>query len=220
MVSEPFIWQVVISLAGVGLQTHIAIIGWRQTAKNTRDSLDVQHLVSQRATASFIAEKRQKWIDELRSDMAFHLALSQEIIWEWKAIKDNASSKLAALIKGNEKQRDIIAQKILDDFSKENGARDREHQERHIRIKFRLNPEEQLHINLLEHLDSIRDLLSKMQVAKRGQEANGLVEQMKELVNDATKTTQTILKKEWQRLKQEVAYPEALISTISHPKSQ
>lgn len=162
------VWQVFATIIGVSLQAAIAILGWRYAAKNTRDTLDIQELVSNRTTASFIAEKRQKWIDELRSDMAIHIAQSQEIVWKWQAIKDTTSERVEVLLnaafEGNiekikdekkiEAKRNEIVQKMLDDFSKENGARDREHQERHIRIKFRLNPKE--HNDLRDLLDKIR----------------------------------------------------------------
>lgn len=211
------VWQVFATIIGVSLQAAIAILGWRYTAKNTQDTLDVQHLVSERATASFIAEKRQKWIDELRTDMAFHLALSQEIAWTWEAMKKNAADKVETLVNGDESKRKIIVQNILDDFSKENGQRDREHQERHIRIKLRLNPDEEIHVTLREQLDCIRLLFPKIRSATKGEAMTQLIDEMMGVVDAATETTQEILKKEWQRLKQEVAYPDSLMDTIPRP---
>lgn len=223
------VWQIFATIIGVSLQAAIAILGWRYAAKNTRDTLDIQELVSNRTTASFIAEKRQKWIDELRSDMAIHIAQSQEIVWKWKAIKDTTAERVeillnAAFVDGVSKSKDQkkvefkrneIVQKILDDFSKENGARDREHQERHIRIKFRLNPKE--HNELRDLLDKIRENVLSAQGAKPGEEISKINDQLGVLLNSATEMTQVILKKEWQRIKQEVAYPESLIATIPKP---
>lgn len=211
------LWQVIATIIGVSLQAAIAFFGWRHAAKNTQDTLDIQHLVSERATASFIAEKRQKWIDELRTDMAFHLALSQEIAWTWEAMKNNAADRVETLVNGDESKRKIIVQEILDDFSKENGDRDREHQERHIRIKLRLNPEEKIHVTLREQLDCIRLLFPKIRNAKKGEAMTQLINEMMGVVDDATDTTQDILKKEWHRLKQEVAYPDSLMDAIPRP---
>ena len=211
------LWQVIATFIGVMLQATIAFFGWRYTEKNTRDTLDVQHLVSKRATASFIADKRQKWIDELRSDMAFHLALSQEIAWQWQAMKNGTANKVKVLAQGSENQRDKIVQTILDDFSKENGVRDRTHQERHIRIKLRLNSNKELHQELRQQLDSIRALLPVIQSTPKGDDLDNSVSNMVGLVDSAAETTQKILKKEWQRLKQEVAYPDALIEKIPYP---
>jgi hypothetical protein len=217
MLSDSLLWQVIATIVAVSLQTSIAYFGWRYTEKNTRDTLDVQQLVSNRATASFIAEKRQKWIDELRADMAFHLALSQEIVWAWQSMKTNTVGKVSVLTKDNESKRDVIIQGILEDFAKENGSRDREHQERHIRIKLRLNIKEELHIKLRGDLDRIRGLFPKIQNVIQPNEVQSLVDSMITLVNSASDTTQTILKNEWQRLKTEVAYPEVLMVTIPHP---
>jgi len=214
----------------VSLQAAIAILGWRYAAKNTRDTLDIQELVSNRTTASFIAEKRQKWIDELRSDMAIHIAQSQEIVWKWQAIKDTTSERVEVLLnaafEGNiekikdekkiEAKRNEIVQKMLDDFSKENGARDREHQERHIRIKFRLNPKE--HNDLRDLLDKIRKKVLSAQGATPGVIISNINNELGFLLDSATILTQGILKKEWQRLKQEVAYPESLIANIPKPR--
>ncbi|HBR0756283.1 MULTISPECIES: hypothetical protein [Klebsiella] len=208
------LWQVIATIIGVTLQATIAFFGWRYTAKNTRDTLDIQQLVSNRATASFIAEKRQKWIDELRADMAFYLSLSQEIIWKWDAIRTSTSQKVEQEANGDQHKAMEIAQSITDVFGQENGARDREHQERHIRIKFRLNPEESLHMQLRNYLDEIRNLLVKNQSNANPE----YIMRMKSLIESATETTEKVLKEEWTRLKQEVAYPDALMRTISRPK--
>lgn len=90
----------IIAFGGILVQLLIAYLGRRQTAQQ----LDLQQLVSHRTTASFVADKRQKWIDELRTDMAFHLALSQEIVWKWDAMRSRAAlradqeAKVLALI--------------------------------------------------------------------------------------------------------------------------
>jgi len=65
-----------VALCGVAIQFLIAYLGRRQTGQQ----LALQELVSHRTTATLVADKRQKWIDELRTDMAFHLSLSQGIV--------------------------------------------------------------------------------------------------------------------------------------------
>lgn len=208
------LWQVISTIIGVTLQATIAFLGWRYTEKNTRDSLHVQQLVSNRATASFIADKRQKWIDELRADMAFYLSLSQEIIWKWDAMRTRTSQKVKHEANGDPDKAMAIALSITDVFGPENGARDREHQERHIRIKFRLNPKESLHMQLRDYLDEIRNLLVKNQKNENPE----YIKQMKCLIESATESTEKVLKEEWSRLKQEVAYPDGLMKKIPRPK--
>ncbi|MEE4075165.1 hypothetical protein V2I49_07455 [Pseudomonas viridiflava] len=196
----------------------IAYLGRRQTAQQ----LELQQLVSHRTTASFIADKRQKWIDELRTDMAFHLALSQEIVWKWDAMRDRTAVKVAAQAKDNkgkfdQAKADKINQDAADTFAPENGARDREHHERHFRIMFRLNPKESLHITLRQCLDDIRRSMSQIQGAKSREEADMLMTQTSNLVEQAQRHTEAILGAEWRRVKQEVAYPEVLMSNIPKP---
>ena len=149
-------WQIIISFivasAGVAVQLHIARSNRRQLIKQNKDTLEVQRLVTNRAAASFVADKRQKWIDELRVDMATHLAQSQEILWKWDAVR----GRTAKLGDRGDLAPDALALKIqemADAHSEANGQRDYQHQERHIRIRFRLNPKEKSHIVLREYLD-------------------------------------------------------------------
>ncbi|KPN91948.1 hypothetical protein [Pseudomonas nunensis] len=212
-------WTAIIAACGVAAQFLIAYLGRRQIMKQ----LDLQHLVSHRTTASFIADKRQKWIDELRTDMAFHLALSQEIVWKWDGMRDRAAIRIQkeatdAAGKTNQTKANQILQNAADAFSPENGARDREHQERHIRIMFRLNPNKDLHIKLRKCLYAIRTALNNTQSANTVAETKTLLEETIRLVSEAQGYTEAILKAEWQRLKQEVAYPETLMATIPKPE--
>jgi hypothetical protein len=211
--------QTAVSAIGVLLQLFIAERSRRQLAKQSDDTLDVQRLVTHRATASFVADKRQKWIDELRADMAFHLALSQEMIWKWDAIRSRTALKVAQEAK-NPAETDRILQEAADAFAKENGARDREHQERHIRIKFRLNPKEALHIELRFCMEEIRAVLEGSQSAKNEAAAKILVQKMKSLIDKSAELAEQVLKAEWNRVKQEVAYPDALIATIPDPNKK
>ena len=208
--------QSVISFIGIAIQLFIAERSKRQLASQSKDTLDLQRLVSHRTTASFIADKRQKWIDELRTDMAFHLALSQEIVWKWDAARSR--SVLAREHSGGDQDAtDQQDQTIADELSKETGARDREHQERHLRLKFRLNPKEPEHIVLRSCLDDIRKMLSDTQSAPDREQANALIRDTKGLIDRAADLTEQVLKAEWTRVKQEVAYPEALMATIPKP---
>lgn len=207
-----------VALCGVAIQFLIAYLGRRQTGQQ----LALQELVSHRTTATFVADKRQKWIDELRTDMAFHLSLSQEIVWKLDAMRERAALKVAEEATDDKGQIDRVKaakiyQDAADDFAPENGARDREHHERHFRIMFRLNPKEPLHTKLRECLDQIRRSLHATQGAKNREEANTLMEKTSRLINIAQGHTEAILKAEWQRVKQEVAYPDLLMSKISKP---
>ncbi|MGP5106113.1 hypothetical protein [Pseudomonas helleri] len=209
----------IVAFGGVLVQLLIAYLGRRQTAQQ----LDLQQLVSHRTTASFVADKRQKWIDELRTDMAFHLALSQEIVWKWDAMRSRAAVRAVEEAKdgkGNIDQLKVgkIHQDAADAFAPENGARDREHHERHIRILFRLNPSETSHISLRKCLEEIRSSIHQTQGARNQGDAIRLMKQTTNLVLQAQGLTETILKAEWKRVKQEVAYPEVLMSSIPKPQ--
>jgi len=208
------------ALVGSLVGSVVLIVTSYLTRKQLNRQLELQSLVSERSAASFIADKRQCWIDELRADMSTHIALTQEIAWKWDAFRHSVKLKVqneaafADEIK-NKKIADSINQEAIDKFSPENGARDRDHHELHIRIIFRLNPKEALHITMIENLKEIRTTLSDLQ--KKPDENDSILDKISRLVSESEKYTQEILSQEWRKVKQEVAYPEALISKIPKP---
>ncbi|VWB30079.1 hypothetical protein BLA23254_01286 [Burkholderia lata] len=100
------------------------------------------------------------------------------------------------------------------DFSEKNGAIDRSHQERHHRLRFRLNPNEANHIRLRGYLDEIRKIFDDMARAEDQNTAVALLASVETLVAEADTLTNEILKTEWERVKQEVAYPDQMIAKI------
>jgi hypothetical protein len=193
------------------MQIRIADENRNQLMKQSNESIGMQRLITNRTIAAFIADKRQKWIDELRVDMAAHLALSQVIAWKWLALYQEAESvKLGGTLVKE-------AVDMLDKFSDGNGTRDHEHQERHIRLLLRLNGKEEAHIMLIGTLNEIRRLVSDLGLAKSSSNAFLLVKEMEQKIADATQQTNGVLKDEWTRIKQEVAHPEHLLSTIPSP---
>ncbi|ODP31560.1 hypothetical protein [Pandoraea sp. ISTKB] len=178
-------------------------------------SLNVQRLSTVRTAATFIADKRQKWIDELRSDIACHLAESQEYLWKW----DAAREEWATLHQGTVPPEQLAEEenKRLTKLSETTGAIDRSHQERHHRLRFRLNPSEKDHLHLRNILDEIRQIFKDTQAAKNRELAIALIKRLSKLVSEADTLTNKILKTEWERVKQEAAYPEEMIAKIPPP---
>lgn len=78
---------IVAATAGIIGQLNIARKNRLQLSLQAKDTLAIQRTVTERAAATFIADKRQKWIDELRTDMAAHLSLSSEIVWKWETVR-------------------------------------------------------------------------------------------------------------------------------------
>ncbi|MEW9587079.1 hypothetical protein [Paraburkholderia sp. DGU8] len=87
----PDIVQILVGFAGVLLAALIAasvslfnmhrqLKHSRDNLKHAKDTLNDQRTANTRSAATFIADKRQQWIDELRADMATYLAESQEIM--------------------------------------------------------------------------------------------------------------------------------------------
>ncbi|SMF29910.1 hypothetical protein [Pseudogulbenkiania subflava] len=208
------------SLIAALIAARVSLRNAKRTLAQGQDTLAVQRLVTNRATASFIADKRQKWIDELRSDVATHLAQSQEVVWKWDALRARIQEiKNDQLLTKEEQIRTMTSARH--EFSKSNGELDRQHQERHIRLRLRLNPKEPDHITLRHYLNDIRKNMTAVasaQVQEMGSTAVYIIA-MQELVQQSEELTQTILKTEWTRVKQEVAYPEETLSKIPLPSA-
>lgn len=145
--------------------------------------------------------------------MAAHLAESQEYLWKWDGVRQRcaelASDSTIALAERTAKTKQLVA-----DFSDKNGVIDRSHQERHHRLRFRLNPNEPSHSKLRDHLDEIREIFDDTARAKDRETAIALIARVAALVGEADTLTNQILKTEWERVKQEVAYPEKMIAKI------
>lgn len=205
-----------VALLGAVIAALVSLRNTRKTLDHAKETLEVARASSARAAATFIAEKRQKWIDELRADVAAHLAESQEYLWKW----DGARQRAAEVMNDNALPLDdrTTKMKVLAlEFSDKNGVIDRSHQERHHRLRFRLNPNEADHLRLRDYLDEIRKIFDDTARIKDRDTAIALIARLETLVAEADTLTNEILKTEWERVKQEVAYPDRMIAKIPPP---
>ncbi|WP_193100785.1 hypothetical protein [Burkholderia sp. Z1] len=194
----------------------VSLRNTRKTLDHAKETLDVTRASSARTASTFIADKRQKWIDELRSDMAAHLAESQEYVWRWLGLRTH-TEEIMRDCSIAEDQRLAAATLYRHEFSKNNGALDRSHQERHHRLRFRLNPAEPAHLQLRANLDAFRKLFTDVAKGADREPDNVLIQRAEDLVAQTDKLTNEILKTEWERVKQEVAYPDKMIAKIPPP---
>ncbi|WGS50122.1 hypothetical protein LFL96_01015 [Paraburkholderia sp. D15] len=208
-------WQVIASVSGVSLQVIVAWWGARLTSRNARATIDVQRLVTERTASSFIADKRQKWIDELRTDVARCLALGQEISEAWRAwfsctgeILDEVNRDPRDQIEEVENHRRV--------FINLNAPRDREHSEHLLRVRMRLNLAEGTHQDLMRALFHMRATLDELAEAAKLQQYghNAKFDSIDADVQHASTFASVILKEEWNRLKREVAHPDQLLASI------
>lgn len=208
-------WQVIASVSGVSLQVIVAWLGVLLTSRNARAALDVQRLVTERTASSFIADKRQKWIDELRTDVARCLALGQEISEAWRTwfsftgeILDQVNRDWRDQLEEVENQRRS--------FVNVNAPRDREHNEYLLRIRMRLNLSEGIHQDLMHTLFRMRATLDELAEAARSQQYEHVakLDSVAADIQHAATFASVILKEEWSRLKREVARPDQLLASI------
>ncbi|MCE4547224.1 MULTISPECIES: hypothetical protein [unclassified Caballeronia] len=213
-------WAAIVAAAGVGMQFYIARRSLKQAEKISRDTLDVQRVSTARTASTFIAEKRQKWIDDLRGDVSRYVSLTLEIAEGWKAL----FSKLG---EEHDKRWDQDPQGVFDfcetqrkDFVAYNAKSLSEQHQIQVRIVLRLNKVEDAHKGLLDAINALRVYLHDLErSAEAGKyDAKETFDSMARSIDIATNLTNVILRQEWVRLKREVAAPEQLILDILDAK--
>lgn len=202
-------WAVIGSLTAALIASLVSL--W-----NTRKTLDVQHLTNARAASTFIADKRQKWIDDLRNDASKYMSLSLETAEAWKQLywacgkeyDDHSHHDLQGVLD--------FCESLRIKFLSENAARDSEHHQLYMRIMLRLNNEEEAHQKLMAELSDLRLRMGDLATAAlRGSYSNEeLFQSIAAILDSTAGHTKIILKAEWQRLKREIAAPNKLMHEI------
>lgn len=132
--------------------------------------------------ASNVSSKRQVWIDELRKDIAEVLALT---------------SRIEELKRPNP---DLSKEELLDVFDKRMEAQLRAI-ELYMRIKLRLNPNEQEHKDLLSAFQALSHASPDPQPGETGEERRRLQAAFVSARDNVLEITQKILKNEWNRVR-------------------
>jgi hypothetical protein len=167
-------------------------------------------------TSTFVGDKRQKWIDDLRNDMSLYIANSYELVAIWLMFVVGQSETGNAL---NPTDATKMAKAYLDahtKLSQKNTERDAAHQQVLTRIRFRLNPLETEHLELLKTLYRVRHSLETMaqRIGRRDILATKISAEIYRDLDKCASYTQAIFKGEWNRITREVAEPEKLLESI------
>ncbi|MCT4497616.1 hypothetical protein N0U25_07410 [Pseudomonas sivasensis] len=197
-----------------GLAT--ALIAGIVSIWNTKRSLEVQRLTNVRSASTFIADKRQKWIDDLRTDASKYLSLSLETSEAWKQLYRVCGNEYDEHWDFDPQNVLKVCESLRIKFLNQNATRDSEHHQLYMRIILRLNNDEAAHQKLITSLDELRTHMSDLATAAlTGSYSNQKLFDSIALTLESTAAyTKIILKEEWQRLKREIADPDRLIREI------
>lgn len=209
-------WAVIGPLVAVLLTVFVNNLIARRVLEVQRGSLDIQRLTNVRSASTFIAEKRQKWIDDLRNDASKYLSLSLEISEAWKQLYWKCNIEYDEHYHHDPQGVFRACEALRIKFISENAARDSEHHQLYMRIVLRLNNDEEDHLKLMFALDTLRTYMSDLAAsALKGNYSNqALLEAVRKNLDAAKECTKIILKAEWERLKREIADPDRLIRDI------
>ncbi|WP_460106594.1 hypothetical protein [Pseudomonas sp. S3_E04] len=209
-------WGVIGALLAALITARVSLWNTRRTLEVQGRSLDVQRLTNARSASTFIADKRQKWIDDLRNDASKYLSLSLETADAWKQLYWKCGSEYDE--NPNSNPLDILktCEALRISFLSENATRDSEHHQLYMRIILRLNNDETAHQELTSTLVQLRTQMAALaNAALKGHYSNQeLLDSIAATLSLAAQNTKIILKEEWQRLKREVADPDRLIHEI------
>ncbi|WP_186027369.1 hypothetical protein [Burkholderia gladioli] len=180
------------------------------------ESLDVQRTSTARAAATFIADKRQKWIDDLRDDVSLYVALTKEIVAGWRRIFSRLGSRWDEIGPPRAPRELEVYSEDVRKFAEGIAERDSLHAQALTRIMLRLNGEERAHQELTEALYEVRAALGIVsRNADRHEYANQeIYEVIDNQLQRAQISAKVILSEEWRKLKREVANPDRLIENI------
>lgn len=204
-------WTVIGSMLAALLTAVVSAI---VSVSNTRKTLEVQRLANARSASTFIADKRQKWIDDLRSDVSRYLSLSQEIAEGWRQLYWACGDKHDRHWHSDPQHVLGACESLRISFLRDNAPRDSEHHLLYMRILLRLNNGEESHMGLMTTLDELRSSMRELEAAalQGTYENKELLDKIKVTIEFAAAYAKIILKEEWQRLKREVATPSRLLS--------
>lgn len=187
-----------------------------ESFKQASDALDVQRTSTARTAATFIADKRQTWINDLRGDVSLYSALTVEIVEGWKRIfsrlghrwDENGGPNTPSELEPYSEAVRIFAESIAE--------RDSLHSQLLTRIMLRLNGDEPAHYQLTDGLYKVRAGLGVLYInANKHEYANQTIyHTIDSQLQLAQIYCKAILNEEWRKLKREVAAPEHLIDNI------
>jgi len=183
--------------------------------KQAAASLDVQRTSTARAAATFIAYKRQKWIDDLRTDTSHYIGLAFELTEAWKRLCDSMNKVWDQVNRNPLDQLNECAD-LRTNFEQAIAARNSELYRLLMRITMRLNHDETIHQGLINCLMKLRGLLADIQLRAQADRTDirDLLILIESEAQFTTIFTKQILKEEWKKLKREVAEPEHLIKKV------
>ena len=142
----------------------------------------LQWRIAKRQAADHISSKRQRWIDELREDCATFLSLVARLE---ELRRPNPSASI-------EDQKRTFEEKAQVDHRA---------YELSIRIRLRLNPEEDDHNHLLELLSDLSATCKDPNPGETDSDREAQIAEFRRHVNRIMPQVQLILKKEWERVK-------------------
>lgn len=158
------------------------LVSWMIAKRQIDISKRQIDIAKHQITSSNVSSKRQVWIDDLRQDIAEALALMSRIE-ELKRPNPNLNEREHLEVFDRRMEAELRATELL------------------MRIKLRLNPNEQVHNDLVSAFQAVGSASPDPQPGETDEERQKLQAGFASARDDVLNITQTILKNEWNRVR-------------------
>ncbi len=176
---DPATWKDLIPVISVMTALVAVIVSPLVSWMIARRQLDI---VKHQISSSNVSSKRQVWIDELRQDIAEALALMSRIE-ELKRPSPNLNENEHLEVFDRRMEAELRATELL------------------MRIRLRLNPNEQVHNDLVSAFQEVALAAPDPKPGETEEDRHRLQAGFKSARDKALGITQTILKNEWNRVR-------------------
>lgn len=180
--------------------------------KSANASVKMQGDIAHRSAVNNISDKRQVWIIDLRKDIASFLSLWIDCSMSWAALVCDFDIASPQVI---ESQIFLDRKKLTSELARTTRS---ELSAAHCRILLCLNGNEKDHQKLREVMNKMISYQQRLVAFETQQNSEVVLEQLKQLRYECLEVARSLLKKEWDRLRDDVIEARPLPKK-SHPSS-
>lgn len=170
-----------------------------EIARLAENKLAMADATSQRKASAKVAQMRQVWINELRTDTASYLALWQDIAYRWAGIIADPNQRAFSSVTAESLNAPIAKMRL-------------EAHELQLRIKMRLNSSEQTHKELRLLMEELERVVGRFRRDMSGKSGDVLLGETSRAIQTIVDKQQEILKNEWNVVKSELGLDRKKVS--------
>lgn len=160
-------------------------------AQQAADRLSMTDVTSQRKASAKVAQMRQVWINDLRTDAAAYLAIWQDIAYRWAGIIGAPNERAFSSVTAETLHAPVAGMR-------------QEANELRLRIEMRLNPGERAHKELQRLMTELEYTVDLFKRDRSAEPTDVILGKVQAAIQGIVAKQQDILKAEWNVVKREL----------------